>query len=347
MSEKRTFNLSSKATKDALAKQNAKKGGQYKQFKMKGRKARLLVLPPVGDKESVIFQAQVHEIWGTKNGKRMVVASAASPMAFDEEDAIAVKGWNLKKKYEDHSNKKFKEFWRSFMPKRKQYVNVIDLDDVEAGPQVYLIPGSVAKTILDELDDVGEDLTSICDLNDGRVLQVKHNGAEGLNREYSSKFLSETASLDLDSKEVEELVNKVYQLSKLQPAFDQSKFDQVEEVLEKAMNKVGVSFDESEDNDDDDDDDSVDEDNDDVDDDEIDTDDDDEPKSKKNSKSTSKKKVEEEEEVFEEDEDEDEPKSKKSAKPASKKKVEEDEDDDIDFDDEEDEKPAKKALRRK
>jgi hypothetical protein len=185
---------------------------------------------------------------------------------------------------------------------------VLDLDNIEAGPQVFSMPNSVASIVLDEINDCDGELESICDFDKGRIFLVKHNGKQKLAKEYKAKFLPQTANLIedgvLDEAQIEELAEKIYDLKKMQPKFDEVEYEKYKEMLLKSAEKLGMSLD-STDSSDEDDDDLVEDDTDESDDDIVDDD-------------TS-------------DEDDDEVDTKKS-KASKGKKVEKDEDEDDDFD---------------
>lgn len=358
--EKKTFKFSSKASKEAAQKQKEKTGYAYKSFKLTGEKARLLILAPIDEKESVFHKVVKHQVWGLRDGKKAVIAEAASPTAFGEKDKIMQTGFKLRTKYLKSKNEKIKTAWRSWMPKDLYYINVLDLDKLEAGPQVYLVPNSIFQTIQSELEDLDYDLEKLCDFTDGRVLQVKSNGQEGMQKRYDSKFLTTTAGEFLDklgteltSKDIEEIASKVYSLSKLQPKANEEDLDKVEAALEKYAQKLGLDVDGSDDEEDEDEEEVV------------------ETKKKSSKKSHDEDEDEEEEDDFdseissiddEDDEEEVKPKQKskkvdlddeEDVKPKSKnKKVEVDEDEeefDLDSEDEEEDEtppPSKKKLRR-
>ena len=312
------FSYSGKASKEAAQKATEKGKGGIGRYKMKKQKARLLVLGPVGVEEgeeenSAIFQTSIHDMWA---GGRPV-ARCASPAFNGEDDPIMKKGWGFRDKYGENSNKKKKDFWRKFLPKSQNHVNVIDLDDVEAGPQTYTMPASVASVVLDEINDCEseDEFKSIHHPDEGRILQVKHNGLERLKKEYKAKFLTKTAGLlssgEHDDDIEEEWADKIFDLKKLQPKADEDAIEKYLELLMKAAAKLGLSLDDdsdeeeeedddelddddsddSFDDDDDDDDDDSDSDDDDDDDDSFDDDDDEEEEVKpKKSKSKSKEK---------------------------------------------------------
>lgn len=255
---KSRFLLKSKTAKEALEKQG-NKTSKYKSFKFTSDMAQLLILPkidwegkgndPFGDVP--IFESVSHEMWKQKK----IVASCASPEFEGEEDRMAQIGWDIRERFLDDNNEKKKEFFKEWLPNKTQYVNVLDLDDIDAGPQVYRLSGSVReeiedfiKDLKDEFADADEiDFTSLCDFDEGTVLQVKTNGKDGIARRYKAKFLNETADLLKDGiveeDELDGIADKMYDLTKLQPRFDQDAFDNYLERLMKKAEKLGIEVD--------------------------------------------------------------------------------------------------------
>jgi len=372
------LHLKSSASKSAAKKQAERGGSGMKQYKMEGKKmARLLILPPADEAEAVFGMNQEHKHFGAD---KKPIVTVASPFAFDEKDELAIKGFILKKKYEklDDSDKK-KGLWRDFVPKKEMWVNVLDLDDLDAGVQQFNLPGSAQEVVMDELEDVGDDLTTICDFVEGRPLIMKSNQKTGLQRRYKVKFAAEGAELDLTDEEKEAIEKAIFPLSKVQKKFKQEDYDKLEAFLKKKAKALGVNIDEI----------NVKSDEDEVEEEEEleeeegeeteieDYEDDEEDKKKSSSKKKApvkeevkkKKKAPEpdEDDDFEEEEEEEKKPAKKKApvKEEVKKKKKapepEDDDDDAEFEDEksdddfddddddfeEEKKPAKKALRRK
>jgi hypothetical protein len=243
------FVMKSKATKEA-AKKAKEKGGGFSNFKISKTTHRLLILGPIEDRPA-IFTSVIHELWKNKRP----VARVASPSFSGQPDKISKMGWAIRDAYKESSNTKKKEYFRNFLPKENHYVNVLDLDDIDAGPQVYQMSGAVAEVVLDEITDCDGDLTSICDFDEGRILQVRHNGKTGLQRRYKAKFLADTANLIEDGiltdEDIDDIADKMSDLTKMQPKFDQDAFDELYEKLLKAADKNGIDVNAGEEDDDD------------------------------------------------------------------------------------------------
>ena len=373
------FLLKSSATKKA-AKKAAERGAKYSNFSMGDKaSAKLLILGPTKEDHAAVFTTSVHEVWA--NGKP--VAKCGSPQFTGDDDKIAKIGWKLHKKFKENKNPKLKEAYKMFLPKQNNHIVVLDMDDVEAGPQIFPMTGAVSEVVLDEINDAeNDDLSDICDLNEGRLLFVKSNKKPKLKRRYKAKFLTQTANLledgILDEESAEELAKNVPDLTKLQPAFDEKAYEKVLNLLTQRMAKLGVDVEalgDSESNDESDDETELEE-GEELDENELDFEEDEAPK--KTSKKVVKKnkpkdddfeeELEEEEleEEFEEEEEVEEKPKKKVAKkvePAKKKvvkkaAVEEEEFEDFEeeeledfeeFEEEEEveEKPKKKAARRR
>lgn len=240
------FHMKSKATKEA-AKKAAEKGGGFSGFKMTGRSCRLLILPPSKEDIPALFTSVVHEQWA--NGRP--VAKVASPAFDGNPDKIKNMGWEIKNTYDKSSNKKKKDFFKKFLPKESHYVNVLDLDDVEAGPQVYQMSGAVAEVVIDKINDLireaDGDLSEICDFDEGRILRVRHNGKPKLQKRYKAEFLTDTANLledgILDDESLDEIANALYDLTKQQPKYDEDAYESYFEKLLKLADKAGIDVD--------------------------------------------------------------------------------------------------------
>lgn len=339
------FKLKSSASKEALKKQQERGGSGMKAFKMDSKKiARLLILPPVDEKEAIFAVNQEHKHFD--NATKRPIVMCASPFAFNEKDDLAMIGFAMKKKFEKLDDKdKKKDLWRHFLPKKEYYVNVLDLDDLDAGVYQFCLPGSAVEVLMDELEDVGDDLTTICDFDEGRPLIVKSNMKKGLQRRYKIKFAAEGAELDLSDEEKEAIEKSIYQLSKVQKKFKQEDYDKLRDFLTKKAKALGVNINDMLKSNDDDED-AVEEDDEGE---ESEIEDYDDKKSKK-SKSSGKKNKDDDEDEDEEteiedfDDEEDTKKSKKSTKTKTKK-VEED--DDLESEEEEEEEKTKKSSKVK
>lgn len=329
------FVYKSKASKEAAKKATERGSGSFNRYKMQKSKVRLLVLASTSEDVPCVFQTVIHEMWS--NGRP--TDRVASPSFDGDQDELMQIGFKLKNKYEKSKNKKHKDFWLKFMPKRNNSAVVLDLDDIDAGPQLYQMPSSVAKTIFDEINDQDGDLTSITHFDEGRILQVKHNGKSGLAKEYTSKFLPQTANLIadgiLDEEQLEEMANKMPSLVKLQPRLDENALEAYKEKLLKQAEKLGIEIDGEETEEDDDDLEEAEE----VDDDELELDDDDdsEEEESEEEEEAEEEESEEEEEVEEEESEEDDS----------------EDEDDFEFDEDEDEeeeevvkKPAQKVKQK-
>lgn len=334
---KKTFILKGKATKEAMNKN--KSSGGFKRFKMQGKVANVLILGPTKEGEAVFGVNIVQEMF-TKAGK--LVYSYGSQKAFGGEDVVEKMGWKIRNKYKDDTNKAKKEFFKRLLPKKKYNLNIIDMDNKDEGVQRWEnVPNSVMDTIFSEIEDCEDDLTTICDLTEGRILKIKTNGKSGLDKRYQAKF-TVAANLDLSDEELEALFEQVKPLSSCQRPYNEEGEAKAKEYWKQAMAKVGIklsSEDEEEEMENEDEDDADEFESDDDGDDDGGDDDDDEPapaKSKKPAPKVNKKDAD-----FDEDEDFDDD------------IVETDDDDgeefeeDADEDDGDDEPPPKQVVKKK
>lgn len=240
------FSMSSAASKGAVKKAQ-EKGGSRNKFKMQGESAALLLVGPVGEGEPVFGTSISHIHFGSD---KSFICKSASPEAFGKKDKLVTVGWKLRNKFDPkegegkpHPNKKIKELWRSFMSKKQHVINVLDLNDIEKGVQQYDAPMKVMEVIFDEINDLGDDLTTICDFSEGRRLLVKKQG-KGLLTKYVAKFSTKTAGLDLSAEEIDKLAAQVKPLSKCQEPFDEAEYERVVDYCFKKAEKLGVNLDE-------------------------------------------------------------------------------------------------------
>jgi len=247
------FSMDGEKSQEAVEKAT-KKGGGYAGFKITKETTKLLILGVVeGKSDSVVFTVTKHEVWG--NSK--LFGRCGSPSVDGETDKIADMGWKLRDKYAESSNTKKKDLWKKFALQRPSFVNIINLDDVGAGPQVFQMSNSIAETVMEEIKDTVKEegnLSSICDLDEGRILIIKSNMKPKLQRRYKVKFSSKTANLS-DHKEFTdemeaEWVEKMFDLTKLQPKLVEDEFEAHFEKLKKAASKLGVDIDDFYDDDD-------------------------------------------------------------------------------------------------
>lgn len=223
------FSYNAAASKKAHAKEQEKSGSKFgKRFKMKGEKAVLLLLPPIGD-DGVIFGTNITHTHFSGDGK--FLCKSASPKAFEKKDKLEEIGWRLKAKYDPkegkgkpHSNKKIKDLWKSFMSGKETVFNVLDLNDLEAGPQEWSAPKPARELIFSEIDDCDGDLTSICDFNQGRKLLVQKKG-KGLQTEYVVKFSTKTADLNLEAEAEDKIATDMRPLGTSEKSLIQDKFN--------------------------------------------------------------------------------------------------------------------------
>jgi hypothetical protein len=201
------------------AKNGSSGGGGRKILDLKKEITEVLILPPTIKDAPIFFETNMHEVWANKKP----IAKCASPTFVGEDDPIMKAGWKIKDKFADSKNDKLKNLWRLFMPKKAHYVYVLNKEALDSGPLLLKLPHVAYELLLDELKDAesDDDIKAICDLDEGRWLRIKHNGATGLAKEYIAKFsknpvkLSENGAVDADK-----LVSNVPDLRKLQPAQD-------------------------------------------------------------------------------------------------------------------------------
>jgi hypothetical protein len=236
------FDLDS-AKKAAQASKEKGSSTKIKRLKLKEETTGILLLPPLAGKP-FIKEVSHHEYWSQKEKKFLV--QVGSPAMHGEKDIIMEEGWKYRDKYKDSSNKKLKDLWKIFMPRNHKFVNCINIKAIEEGPMVLDLPLIVYNTVTDELAEMEEasDMMTICDLDKGRILKIKHNGGEGIAKKYEVvKFMNKSANLVEDGKvEVEEVLNSMADLDRLELPCDDKK---IQEAL-VALKKIARSIEEKE-----------------------------------------------------------------------------------------------------
>jgi hypothetical protein len=249
------FKMKSKATKKAV-KAATESGGGLKRFKWDDNRlsGELLILAPVNDDMGAVFTSKNHEYW--VNGRP--VSKAGTPSyssknggeATGEEDKLVTLGWKLRDKYANSKNEKKKDFWRKCMLNTQHHCVVLDLKNIEAGPMVYTMPTSVSDVVLEEIKDTlaeEDDLTSICDFDEGRRLYIKTNGEKGKKRKYKIIKFKDAVNLiedgALSEEDLEEMSKKVYDLSKLQMKYSDESFEKHYEFIVEKAKKLGIDID--------------------------------------------------------------------------------------------------------
>jgi len=234
-----TGSASSKAVGDAT-----KKGSRVSTFKMKSDKARVLILGPTSREEAVFGISLGYACF---NGKSEFVAGCASKTAFGGKDRIAEIGWRLRKRFENDPSDKKKNLFKQYLPKKAYCLNVLDLDNLSAGPQRWEnVPISIMEIIFEEIKELGDDLTSLCDLDKGRPLLIKTNGKQGLEKRYRAQFKDIGVNLNLSDEEVDKIFENTKPSSTYQTPYDEKAESEVYEYLMTRLEKLGISLDSDE-----------------------------------------------------------------------------------------------------
>lgn len=212
-------------------------GGGRKSLDLKKQVTEVLILPTTVKDAAIFFETCVHEVWANKKP----IAKCASPTFVGEEDPIMKAGWKIREKFQDSKNDKLKNLWRLFMPKKAHYVYALNKEDIEAGPLLLKLPHAAYEVLLDELSEADSDeaMKSICDLDEGRWLRIKHNGKEGLAKEYLAKFSKDTVKLvENGAVDEDKLAASVPDLRKLQPAQDPAALKKTLAAIQAQVNAV-------------------------------------------------------------------------------------------------------------
>ena len=237
----REFDFDVDSAQKAAKKSKEKgSGGKINRLKLKAETTGILLLPPLKGKP-FIKEVTTHSYWSPKENK-FVVNNVVSPTMSGEKDPIMEVGWAYREKYKDSDNKKLKDLWRMFMPKDHRYVNCINIKAIDEGPMVLDMPKIVFDTVTDEILEVEDDggMRSICHLDEGRILKIKHNGGQGFQKKYEVvKFLNKTANLIEGGKvEKADLINAMVDLDKLEPVKDEAKLKEALATLKKIARSI-------------------------------------------------------------------------------------------------------------
>ncbi len=281
-------------------------------FKVNPKGSELLILPPVelsnGELSEVLFTTIKHEYFKTVSGKRILAKHASSPSFNDEKDELTDLGWKIKDFYKNSDSKRENEFWSNLVPNKKDHIVVLDLNDIDAGPQIYGMSSAVSKVVKKELSKAGDDISSLTDFDDGRILLIETNGEKGKKIRYTAEFLDETANLLVDKvindKDIDKWVNSFPNMQKLQPKFDEQEFQDYVDFMYDKADAEGVNLDIDEATEDDE--------------------DYSEPRSKRNTEDNSRSSRRSKRSSDDDDEGDDEPRSRSSRR--STKSIDEEED---------------------
>lgn len=210
---------------------------------------KLKILPPAASNQNNVFVKEViiHQLWGfdPETKKRRLEAETVGPKMSGKDDPIMIEGFKLRKKFADSKNKTLKDLWKLYMPKTNRYVNILDLDNLNAGAQPLLLPNSAYNKISDVMmgissGDEDDEFVNVVTNNDmlsfdkTKILLVKHNGKTGKEIRYEANF--STKAVNLESKiDINKVMNEAVDLDKFEPALNENK---VKEYLTKINQKV-------------------------------------------------------------------------------------------------------------
>jgi hypothetical protein len=217
-----------------------KKSGGYNQLKFDKVLTEFFVLgvPEHLEAEGVpwVLQTQTHQLW---QAGKLIKDGGGSPTLEGEEDVLAKFAWELKDKYADSGNKKLEELYKVLLPSRQIFVNVVDMHtnkdtkerlNVKDLSKVCSLPKTVFEYVESEFDEYGFD--KVFDLETGCHFKVLHNGGKGFQKKYiKMKTYNNVALISKNKINEEELIASMYDLRKLQPAYNEGKYNAYKEFM--------------------------------------------------------------------------------------------------------------------
>ncbi|NRA76910.1 MAG: hypothetical protein HRU18_01770 [Pseudoalteromonas sp.] len=235
-------------------------GGKLPMFKIKKKVTELFILTPKDEDADVIFTTYIHKFTQGHGKNFKVLKQCASPTFTQEQDEITDLGWDVREVHGKSDSKSISNFWKQLVADNDDHVLVLDINDVEQGPQIFKMPHKVAEVVLPALDECMDkndgDLHDYCHPEEGKILVIETNGEDGFQRKYTDVFFDEDkpASLFGDNivseEEFDSILNRRPSMTKLQPAFSKEEFDAYIDFCYEKAEEIGINLDELSSNDD-------------------------------------------------------------------------------------------------
>lgn len=251
MSEDKYSTRRSRKSADAL--KGRATGGKLPMFKIKKKLTELFILTPKDPDAPVVFTSYIHKFTQGHGKNFKVLKQCASPTFTQEQDEITDLGWAVRDEYGKDDSKSKADFWRQLVADNSDHILVLDINDVEAGPQIFKMPHKVATVVIPALDECMEnndgDLHEYCHPEEGKILVIEINGEDGFQRKYTNvEFdLDKPANLFGDNiiteEEFDSILNKRPKMDSLQPPFNKEEFESYIDFCFEKGDEIGINLD--------------------------------------------------------------------------------------------------------
>jgi hypothetical protein len=244
-----------RSRKSADAVKGRASGGKLPMYKIKKKVTELFILTPKDIDESVVFTSYIHKFTQGYGKNFKVLKQCASPAFTQEQDEITDLGWSVRDEYGKDDSKSKADLWKQLVADNDDHILVLDINDVEQGPQIFKMPHKVSEVVIPALDlcmDENEgDLHAICHPEEGKILVIETNGQDGFQRKYPEVFFDEDKPSCLfgDKIVTEELFDSILnkrpsmEKSSLQPKFSKDEFEAYIDFCYEKADEMGINLD--------------------------------------------------------------------------------------------------------
>lgn len=239
--------------KSAEALRGRSSGGKLPMFKIKKKVTELFILTPKDIDAPVVFTSYVHKFTQGHGKNFKVLKQCASPAFTQEQDEITDLGWKLRDEYKSSDSKSKADFYKQLVADNDDYILVLDVNDVERGPQIFKMPYSVSKVVIPALDtcmtENDGDLHDYCHPEEGKILVIETNGETGFSVRYTEVYFDEDKPSCLFSDKIisEEKFDEVLKnrplMDKLQPPFSKEEFEAYIDFCFEKADEIGINLD--------------------------------------------------------------------------------------------------------
>lgn len=211
-----------------------------------------MVLPSITENPEDMDMQMSEFIVFSKDNKKII--QATSPAAIGEPCQLTQDGWALHKKFEKDETlaKNIGEFPKRYMiPQNNRNVIIVlatkDEDSIAKGPQMFKMPHSVSKVVMEEIDRYSDDLYHLCDFDDGIIFKASHDGVNGFQRKYECKIVTDKANLVSDgllNDEAEDKLSKIMpDIKTCQPPFKEEEYSKYVDFVYSKAEEIGLDID--------------------------------------------------------------------------------------------------------
>jgi len=197
----------------------------------------LRILPPVGDMETFNVETAYH-YYTEPTGDRKGIQCPA--LAFGEDCPVCAEVSTAYK-----GSRRAKKVASKFRATTRHYLNVIDRNDIKAGPQVLMCGRQIMQPLVEYILD--PDCNDLTDPIKGSDVKIKRTG-KGIDTEYTVVVLPKVSPVDKTRSGIKALLSEAADLSKFlaEPDMDalQDVADEVADAVDLAESGKNVDEDE-------------------------------------------------------------------------------------------------------